>query len=56
MREASVGSSSGHMKRRILALALFLVSGALVNVAVAWGLALAIKFNPEPSVVKGPRR
>ncbi len=33
------------MKRRLLIVAVFLLAGAVVNVAVAWGLAASIHFS-----------
>ncbi len=41
------------MKRRLLKLAVFLLLGAVVNVAVAWGLAYSILYD---SLMDGPTR
>ena len=41
------------MKRRLFKLAVFLLLGAIVNVAVAWGLAVSVDLSAAPISVEG---
>ncbi|MCH8316590.1 MAG: hypothetical protein IIA64_11505 [Planctomycetes bacterium] len=43
------------MKRRLFKLAVFLLLGAIVNVAVAWGAALLVDFHGAETVVGGAK-
>jgi len=43
------------VRRRLLILAVFLLAGAVVNVAVAWGIAILVDFRAADQVVGGAK-
>ena len=56
MRQGNSESQcDGDVRRRLLIAAIFLLAGAVVNVAVAWGCAILVDFRVADKVVGGAK-